>query len=129
MHSELTCDPAFIVTGGFGAIGKACVQLLLEKGALPVVFDVLEVAAAKPILKEIQAEGAVYVKTDITNIKATEEACRVALQRLPKGSLAGGIHCAGIAPGREWSHKLVDSAAAGAPRLWCRRWQLTGSGL
>jgi 3-hydroxyacyl-CoA dehydrogenase len=115
MLRELTPDAAFIVTGGLGAIGKACVLLLLEKGAIPVVFDQLDEAAAKAVLKEAGAEAALYVKTDITDVKATEQACGVALQRIPKGSLAGGIHCAGIAPGRKWSHKLVDSAAVSDP--------------
>lgn len=56
--------------------------------------------------------GASYFRTDITNADAVAASCAAALESVPKGSLAGGVHCAAISPARPWSHKLADSVAA-----------------
>ncbi|KAL7418291.1 hypothetical protein Q5752_006747 [Cryptotrichosporon argae] len=101
---------SFIVTGGLGAIGRACAKTLLDRGANVAVFDVVDSAKAAGLQKELGLEAAIYVQVDITDVDATDKACRSVLERVPKGSLAGGIHCAGIAPGRQWTNRLVDSA-------------------
>lgn len=59
--------------------------------------------------KAYHAEWAFYVKADISDKASVTAACEEALRVIPKGSLAGGVHCAAIAPGRKWSHKLLDS--------------------
>ncbi|MFS2021861.1 hypothetical protein ACEN88_35535, partial [Massilia sp. CT11-108] len=38
-----------------------------------------------------------------------QAACTEALKAIPKGSLAGGVHCAAVATSRKWSNKMVDS--------------------
>lgn len=61
-------------------------------------------------MKEYHPTNAHYFKTDISDIDALSASANAALKVIPKGSLAGGVHCAAIAPSRTWSHKLVDSA-------------------
>lgn len=37
-----------------------------------------------------------------------EQAIQEALKKVPKGSLAGGVHCAAINPGMPWGPKMAD---------------------
>lgn len=68
-------------------------------------------------MKEYHPTNAHYFKTDISDIDALSASANAALQVIPKGSLAGGVHCAAIAPSRTWSHKLVDSAKVRIPNI------------
>ena len=101
---------AFIVTGGLGAIGSACVRGLAAKNAQVIIFDVVPEEQARARIDEIGVTNVLYVQTDITDINRLNEACGKVLTQIPTGSLYGAIHCAGIAPGREWTNKLSDSA-------------------
>lgn len=71
-----------------------------------------EAGAAK--VKSYHAEKAFYFKTDIVDTEKVDAACQAALKALPQGvKLFGGVHCAAIAPGRQWNHKLKDSIPVG----------------
>lgn len=50
-----------------------------------------------------------YFKVDISDLDQVQGACTEALMVIPKGSLAGGVHCAAVATSRKWTSKLVDS--------------------
>ncbi|WVR05531.1 hypothetical protein IAU60_002549 [Kwoniella sp. DSM 27419] len=106
MHLE---GKAFIITGGCGSIGGTAAKKIIEKGGIAVVFDVLPEEAGQEKVKSYHAERAFYFKTDIADFEAVAKAAQEALKVIPKGSLFGGVHCAAIAPGREWTHKLADS--------------------
>jgi NAD(P)-dependent dehydrogenase (short-subunit alcohol dehydrogenase family) len=101
---------AFIVTGGLGAIGSACVRGLAAKNALVIIFDNVPEDKALAQIETLYAANVLYVETDITDIDGLNKACSKVLAQIPKGSLYGAIHCAGIAPGRIWTNKLSDSA-------------------
>lgn len=84
--------------------------MILERGGYAVVFDVLDEAAGTAKVKTYpHPERAFYFKTDISDYDSVSAATTAALAVIPKGSLAGGVHCAAIAPGAEWSHHLKDS--------------------
>lgn len=101
---------AFIITGGAGSIGGACARELISKGAIALIFDVVPEDVGKERAKSYHPERAHYFKVDITDIEGFEAACQAALKVIPKGALFGGVHCAAIAPGREWNKKLTESA-------------------
>ncbi|KAJ0108349.1 3-hydroxyacyl-CoA dehydrogenase [Diaporthe amygdali] len=101
---------AFIITGGCGSIGGTTARSIIAKGGIAVIFDILPQEAGEAKVKEYHPTNAHYFKTDISDIDALSASANAALQVIPKGSLAGGVHCAAIAPSRTWSNKLVDSA-------------------
>lgn len=66
-------------------------------------------------------ERTYYFKVNIADLEQVQSACAEALKVIPKGSLAGGVHCAAVATSRKWTSKLVDSVAvSAAPRLLAR---------
>ena len=73
------------------------------------MFDILSPEAGEKKVKEYHPERAYYFQTDITDTEKVSAACDGALAVIPKGSLFGGVHCAAIAPGRTWDHKLKNS--------------------
>ncbi|WWC94359.1 hypothetical protein V866_001201 [Kwoniella sp. B9012] len=101
---------AFIITGGAGGIGGAVARQIIEKGGIAVVFDILPQEAGEEKVKGYHPDRALYFNTNIAQLESVVAACDAALKAIPKGSLFGAVHCAAIAPGRKWSHKLVDGA-------------------
>ncbi|ODO07708.1 hypothetical protein I350_03281 [Cryptococcus amylolentus CBS 6273] len=100
---------AFVVTGGIGTIGAATAKIIAEKGGYPVIFDVLEPAVGEAMIKELpNGDKYCYQRTDVSNKESIQTAIKEALQKIPKGSLAGAAHCAGIAPGRPWTNTMSD---------------------
>ncbi|KAE8540577.1 hypothetical protein D1P53_002939 [Cryptococcus gattii VGV] len=101
---------AYIVTGGAGTIGGAISRDIIARGGVVMIFDMLEEEAGAAKVKSYDAEKAFYFKTDIVDTEKVDAACQAALKALPQGvKLFGGVHCAAIAPGRQWNHKLKDS--------------------
>ncbi|ODN84528.1 hypothetical protein L202_00459 [Cryptococcus amylolentus CBS 6039] len=100
---------AFVVTGGIGTIGAATAKIIAEKGGYPVIFDILEPAVGEAKIKELpNGDKYYYQQTDISNKESIQTAIKEALQKIPKGSLAGAAHCAGIAPGKPWTNTMSD---------------------
>lgn len=83
--------------------------MIIERGGIALLFDVLPTAQGEEKAKSMHAERAHYFQVDISDMDSVQAACTAALKVIPKGSLAGGVHCAAIAPGRKWSSKLADS--------------------
>lgn len=83
--------------------------MIIERGGIAILFDVLPTSQGEARAKEWHAERCHYFQVDISDMATLESACAAALKLIPKGSLAGGVHCAAIAPGRKWSNKLSDS--------------------
>jgi hypothetical protein len=74
------------------------------------VFDVLSVQNGEAKLKTYpHPERTYYYKVDISDLDQVQSACDEALKVIPRGSLAGGVHCAAVATSRKWSKKMVDS--------------------
>lgn len=105
----LPLTPAFIITGGAGSIGGTAARMILERGGIAILFDVLSPEAGTAKAKEWHADRCHYFQVDIADMASLESACAEALKVIPKGSLAGGVHCAAIAPGRKWTNKLADT--------------------
>ncbi|TYJ56348.1 hypothetical protein B9479_002896 [Cryptococcus floricola] len=100
---------AFVVTGGIGIIGAATAKIIAEKGGYPVIFDILDPAVGEAKIKELpNGDKYYYQQTDISNKESLQTAIKQALQKIPKGSLAGAAHCAGIAPGKPWTNTMSD---------------------
>jgi len=92
--------------------------MILERGGYVVIFDVLSEETGTAKVKTYpHPERAFYFKTDISDYDSVHAATTAAMGVIPKGSLAGGVHCAAIAPGRTWSHQLKDSVSAFAKVL------------
>ncbi|RSH77077.1 uncharacterized protein EHS24_003704 [Apiotrichum porosum] len=108
---------AFIITGGCGSIGGTTAKMIIERGGYAVIFDVLDKETGEAKVKTYHPERAFYFKVDIADYDGVSAATAAALEVIPKGSLAGGVHCAAIAPGRQWSHKLRDSVSTFAKVL------------
>jgi hypothetical protein len=74
------------------------------------IFDVLPTEAGEAKVKTYpHPERTYYYKVDISDLDQVQAACSEALKAIPKGSLAGGVHCAAVATSRKWSNKMVDS--------------------
>jgi NAD(P)-dependent dehydrogenase (short-subunit alcohol dehydrogenase family) len=101
---------AFIVTGGLGSIGSACVRALAPSAAHVAVFDWQKEEEGEAWIAKNELKNVSYQRIDVTKIDEIKTACQKVLEVVPEGSLAGGIHCAGIAPGRKWTNKLAESA-------------------
>jgi NAD(P)-dependent dehydrogenase (short-subunit alcohol dehydrogenase family) len=82
-------DRTFLVTGGASGLGAATTVELLERGAHVVVADL---AGEAP-------DGAVLVRTDVTDTAAVAHAVDVATTQ--PGPLAGVVNCAGISVPRK----------------------------
>lgn len=91
--------------------------MIIERGGYAVIFDVLDKETGEAKVKTYHPERAFYFKVDIADYDGVSAATAAALEVIPKGSLAGGVHCAAIAPGRQWSHKLRDSVSTFAKVL------------
>ncbi|MHB1526189.1 MAG: SDR family NAD(P)-dependent oxidoreductase [Candidatus Dormibacteria bacterium] len=96
-------DRSFLITGGASGLGAATVRALLGRGARVVVADV---AGEAP-------DGAVFVKTDVTDEGQVAAAVEVAAG--PPDGLAGVVNCAGTAIaekilGPEGPHALAHFA-------------------
>jgi 3-hydroxyacyl-CoA dehydrogenase len=77
------------------------------------IFDVLPAEAGEAKVKTYpHPERTYYYKVDISDVDQVQAACTEALKVVPKGSLAGGVHCAAVATSRKWSNKMVDSIKA-----------------
>ncbi|KAI5480145.1 hypothetical protein MNV49_001805 [Pseudohyphozyma bogoriensis] len=100
---------SFIITGGLGSIGGASAKLIVEKGGYAVLFDILSNEdGQKRIAAFPNADKYFYQQVDIANKEKMMAACEWAVKTVPKGSLFGAVHCAGINPNRSWTHKMVD---------------------
>lgn len=98
-------DQTAIVTGGGSGLGKACVDLLLQKGANVAVWDKSFSAQAEPDPR------CLFISCDVRSEKDIEAALDKTQQHL--GSPRISIHCAGIAPakkilGRDGPMPLAD---------------------
>jgi 3-hydroxyacyl-CoA dehydrogenase len=102
-------DTAFIVTGGCGALGGGVARELISRGGIAVVFDVLPEDKGQEIVSAYSKDRAFYFKTDISDVDIVQANCTAALERIPKGSLFGAVHCAAISRSRKWSAKMADS--------------------
>jgi len=77
------------------------------------IFDVLPAEAGEAKVKTYpHPERTYYYKVDISSVDQVQAACTEALKVIPKGSLAGGVHCAAVATSRKWSNKMADSIKA-----------------
>ncbi|OWZ61095.1 3-hydroxyacyl-CoA dehydrogenase [Cryptococcus neoformans var. grubii Br795] len=100
---------AFIITGGLGSIGRAAAEILVEKGAYIVAFDILSPEDGEAKIKTFAKPNQYfYEQTDIADRTKMKAACDSALKKIPKGSLFGAIHCAAIAPGRPWTKSMTE---------------------
>ncbi|RYO86044.1 hypothetical protein DL766_003637 [Monosporascus sp. MC13-8B] len=84
-----------VVTGGAGDLGAAVCRALLEHGLCGLmVFDLLGPAEAEPRMAALRAEfpGAVvgFLRVDVTDEAAVEEAVRSAEERFAAGGGEGG---------------------------------------
>ncbi|KAI5480159.1 hypothetical protein MNV49_001820 [Pseudohyphozyma bogoriensis] len=101
----------FIITGGLGGVGKAVATSLLKAGGWVALFDVIPQEKGDELTKAVDAQRAFYFQTDISNPDSVKAAVASAVQKLPKGKLVGGVHCAGIALKRKWTMNMADSIA------------------
>lgn len=112
------------MTGGTGSIGGATARAILSRGGMLAVcillsydyisdpkqlFDVVPEDTGIAFANSLGQGKAHYFRVDITDKAAVAQACSQVLETVPKGSLAGCVHCAGYSPSRPWSHKVYDS--------------------
>lgn len=120
-----------LVTGGGSGIGKASCIRFAQEGAKVVVADI-NVDQGKAVAAEIVATGgeAVFVKADVSNIKAVEEMIKEAVEAF--GRLDCAFNNAGIGgsvaamsadyPVEDWQ-KVIDINLTG---VWlCQKAELT----
>lgn len=106
----------FVVTGGAGGIGKAVASVLLGKGALVALFDILDQEKGGAVAKAL-GEKAAYISVDIADSGSVKAGLEKALShfadelKVTGGKLSGCVHCAGIAIKKEWTNNMVDSIA------------------
>jgi 3-hydroxyacyl-CoA dehydrogenase / 3-hydroxy-2-methylbutyryl-CoA dehydrogenase len=96
-----------LVTGGASGLGAATVRRLAAGGARVVIAD-LNVEAGEALASEL-GEGAVFVKSDVTDADSMRQAVRTAVERF--GGLQIDVNCAGIGVaervlGKEGPHDL-----------------------
>jgi 3-hydroxyacyl-CoA dehydrogenase len=76
------------------------------------LFDILPCVDAEALIKTFDhADRYFYERSDIVDEANMQRACASALRKIPKGSLFGAVHCAGIAPGAPWTNSMLDKLA------------------
>ena len=112
------------MTGGTGSIGSATARAILAKGGIVAVglhtttlsiwltlslLDMVPDHDGRTFALSLSDQKAFYFRVDITDKAALAQVCEEILATVPRGSLAGAVHCAGYSPSRPWSHKVKDS--------------------
>jgi len=101
-----------VVTGGASGIGRAAALALRDEGATVAVLDLTEPA---------EADGALYVRADVTDTDSVETAVGAVIHKL--GSIDVLVNSAGIGaqgtvadnPDGEW-HRVLDVNVVGMAR-------------
>lgn len=104
---------SFLVTGGASGLGAATARMVAERGGSVVIAD-MNAAAGEAYAAEL-GEGAVFVRTDVTQEADGQRAVDAAVERF--GALHGLVNCAGVAPservvGRGGPHALESFTRA-----------------
>ncbi len=91
-------DKVAIITGGARGIGRAFALGMADEGASLAVVDI-DLEAAEATARDIQAEGreALAIKTDVSNVKSTQEMAKRTIERFGKIDIL--INNAGIVGG------------------------------
>jgi len=100
-------DSSFLVTGGSGGLGAACVRALVERGARVLIADVNHEAGGR--LAAELGDRAKFLRTDVIHVAGVQTAVAAAAELAP---LRGVINCAGIlragrVVGKEGPHDLA----------------------
>ncbi|CBL44686.1 3-hydroxyacyl-CoA dehydrogenase type II [gamma proteobacterium HdN1] len=102
-------DKVAIVTGGASGLGRATVELLLERGAKVVIFD-LNDAQGQDVAKTLGANCA-FAKVNVAEEDSVQAGIALALEKF--GALHLCVNCAGIGPaektyGSKGPHSLAN---------------------
>ncbi|CDZ40356.1 3-hydroxyacyl-CoA dehydrogenase [Neorhizobium galegae] len=103
----------FLVTGAASGLGLATAKMLVEAGGCVALLD-LDETSGRAKAEEL-GKGTIFVKTDVRNGEAVENA--VAKAEAANGPIRGAVCCAGIAPsekvlGKQGVHALESFARA-----------------
>ena len=102
-------DKVIVITGGASGLGLATVHYLVaEKGAKVAIFD-MNVEAGEKAVKDIGAERAMFVQTDVSNDESVQAAVDSVISKF--GAIHGCINCAGVANG----FKVLGKEGKAAP--------------
>ncbi|KAK1621900.1 mycocerosic acid synthase [Colletotrichum phormii] len=127
-RAEFAQDATYIVSGGFGGLGREIIRWMVKQGARNLIVTSRNGpvdAAAKDLVKEIQNSGAKIVtpSCDITDKKALEEAIARALSNLPP--VRGCIQASTVLSDNVFSEMnlsewnlAVDVKVTGSRNLW-----------
>jgi hypothetical protein len=84
----------------------------ISYGSYPLTIQLLDVVAQSAGEERIKmfehAERYVYEQTDIAEQAIFEASIKRALEKVPKGSLFGAVHCAAVNPNCPWPVKMSD---------------------
>ncbi|MCA9616989.1 MAG: SDR family NAD(P)-dependent oxidoreductase, partial [Myxococcales bacterium] len=91
---------AVLVTGGASGLGEATVRALVGAGAKAVIVD-MNAERGDALVKELGADKAIFVKTDVSK----EDEVKAAVEAAGKlGTLRIAVNCAGVGwASRPWS--------------------------
>jgi NAD(P)-dependent dehydrogenase (short-subunit alcohol dehydrogenase family) len=85
---------------------------LIGQGGLVAVFDILPQEKGELLVRDsLSADRAWYFETNIADEASVQAACDGVLAAVPKGSLAGLVHCAAASKSRPWTQKMARSIA------------------
>ncbi|KAH8925157.1 NAD(P)-binding protein [Atractiella rhizophila] len=87
-------DKIIFVTGGSSGLGLACVQSLVEKGALVAVLDVNE-EVGEELVKRFKP-NLFFAQADVRDEEAIKAIIERAQKHWPKKRIGGVINCAGF---------------------------------
>ncbi len=108
-------NQAFLVTGGASGLGAATAEYLVGKGGKVVIAD-LNLEAGAALVAKLGADNACFTPCNVTLEQDVQKA--VSLAQSQFGTLAGVVHCAGIAVvqkvlDRDLNPSSLDSFAKG----------------
>ena len=87
-------EKVIVITGGASGLGLAAARYLVqEKGARVAIFD-LNVEAGDKAVKDIGAEHAMFVQTDVSNEESVQNAVAAVIARF--GAIHVCINCAAL---------------------------------
>jgi NAD(P)-dependent dehydrogenase (short-subunit alcohol dehydrogenase family) len=98
---------AFVVTGGASGLGRASVDLLVERGAKVAIVD-LDVMRGERAVEDLGEGAAIFIAADCADERQGSRAIGMAQNAI--GPLRGLVNCAGIAPAERMisKHKIHE---------------------
>lgn len=98
-------DKVVLVSGALGTLGKVFSEAIVRNQGKVILLDVID---SPSFVHQLGEDNCIFVKTDVTSLKAMDRALEVGLKKF--GKIDGAIHSA-YPRSKQWGTKFEDLQA------------------